>query len=51
MNWCPNQIFFTEKEMERLDQFQTLKNDFQTQNFEIFDKVVHYFVKSDDVII
>ena len=29
----------------------TLKNDFETQNFEIFDKVVHNFVKPDEVII
>ena len=36
---------------ERFDQFYTLKNDFQTQNFEIFDKVVHNFGKSDNVII
>ena len=36
---------------ERFDQFLTQKNDFETQNVEIFDKVVHNFVKSDDVII
>ena len=28
-----------------------LKNDFETQNFEIFDKVAHDFGKSDDVLI
>ena len=28
-----------------------MKNDFKTQNFEIFDKVVHNFGKSDDVFI
>ena len=28
-----------------------LKNNFETQNFEIFDKVVHDFGKSDKVII
>ena len=28
-----------------------LKNDFENQNFEIFDKVVHNFGKSDDDII
>ena len=27
------------------------KNDFETQNFEIFDKVVHNFGKPDEVII
>ena len=28
---------------------QTLKNDFETQNFEIFDKVVHNFGKPKEV--
>ena len=28
-----------------------MKNDLETQNFETFDKVVHNFWKSDDVII
>ena len=28
-----------------------LKNDFENQNFDIFDKVVHTFGKSDDDII
>ena len=37
--------------MERFDQFETLKNEFETQKFEIFDKVVHIFVKPDKVII
>ena len=37
--------------MESFDQFYTLKNDFEIQNFEIFDKLVHIFGKSDDVII
>ena len=27
------------------------KNDFETQDFEIFDKVVHNFGKPDEVII
>ena len=31
------------------DQFKTLKNDFETQNFGIFDKVIHDFGKSDKV--
>ena len=52
ISWSPNQIFFTEFFfLERLDQFETLKNDFEIQNFEIFDKVVHNFGKSDDFII
>ena len=49
-SWSPNQVFFTEK-MERCDQFQTLKNDFETQNCEMFDKVVHNYGKPDEVII
>ena len=28
-----------------------LKNDFETQKFEIFDKVFHNFGKADEVII
>jgi hypothetical protein len=44
--------YFSKKNfLERFDQFKTLKNDFETQNFEIFDKVIHSFGKSDDVII
>ena len=31
--------------------FQALKNDFEPQNFEIFDKVVNNFGKFDEVII
>ena len=44
-------MFFTEFFLERFDQFQTLKNDFEAQNFEIFVKVVNNFGKSDEVII
>ena len=45
-------MFLTEKIfLARFDQFQTLKNDFETQNFEIFDKVVHNFGKPEEVII
>ena len=33
-SWSPNQIFCTEN--DRFDQFQTLKNYFETPNFEIF---------------
>ena len=36
---------------KRFDQFSTLKNDFESHNFEIFDKVVHNFGKCDDDII
>ena len=37
--------------MERFDQFFTLKNDFENQNFEMFDEVVHNFGKSAGDII
>ena len=33
------------------DKFYTLRNNFETQNFEMFDKVVHNFGKPDEVII
>ena len=36
--------------LERFNQFQTFKNELETQDFEIFDKVVHYSGKSDKVI-
>ena len=31
------------KKMERFDQFLTQKNDFESQNFEMFEEVVHNF--------
>ena len=34
------------KNWERFDQFWGLKNDFDSQNYPIFDKVVHNFGKS-----
>ena len=33
--------------MERFNQFATLKNDFEYQNFEIFEEIVHYLGKYD----
>ena len=33
--------------LERFDQFSTPKNDFENQNFEMFEEVVHNFGKSD----
>ena len=48
----PIPIFFTEKNLlESLDQFSTLKNDFEKQNFEMFEEVVHNFGKPDSDII
>ena len=37
--------------MERFAQFSTLKDIFENQNFEIFDKVVDNFGKSDNDIV
>ena len=37
--------------MNRADQFSTMKNDFENQNFEIFEEVVHNFGRSDDDMI
>ena len=37
--------------LERFDQFSTLKNYFEIQNFDIFDTIVHNFGKSDDDMI
>ena len=37
--------------MERFNQFLTLNNDFENQNFEMFEEVVHSFGKSDDDMI
>jgi len=51
ISWSSNQIFFTYFFLERFDQIRTLKNDFETQNFEIFDRVVHNFGKPDEVSI
>jgi hypothetical protein len=44
-------MFFKEKKLERFNQFSTLKNDFENQNFEMFEEVVHTFGKSDGDII
>ena len=40
--------YSSKKERERFDQFSTLKNDFENQNFQMFEEVVHNFGKSDD---
>ena len=34
--------------MERFNQFSTLENYFQNQNFDIFEEVFHNFEKSND---
>ena len=47
MRYYSSKKFF----LERFVKFYTLINDFETQNFEIFDKVVHNFGESDDDMI
>ena len=37
--------------MERINQFSTLKNNFENQDFEKFEEVIHDFGKSDSDII
>ena len=37
--------------LERFDQYSTLKNDFDNQNFEMFEEGVHNFGKSDGDIV
>ena len=46
IRYCPQNIF-----LERINKFFTLKNDFENQNFEMFEEVVHNFGKSDDDMI
>ena len=36
------------KKWNFFDQFSTLKNDYENQNFEISDEVVHDFCKFDE---
>ena len=36
--------------MERFDQVSTMKNDFEKQNFEIFEEVIYNFGKSDMIL-
>ena len=39
------------KILERFDQFWIQKNDFESQNFEMFEEAVHNFGNSDDDMI
>ena len=47
----PSPIFFKELFLEGLDQFSTLKNDFENLNFQMFAEVVHNCDKSEGDII
>ena len=49
--WSPNLNSSKNLFLERLDQFSTMKNDFENQNFEMFEKNVHNFGKSDSDIV
>ena len=51
ISWSSNQIFFTEKNWEGFNQSFILKNDFESQNFAIFEEVVHNYGRSDDDMI
>ena len=42
-----NQNIQKKKNLERFGQFSTLKNDFENQNFEMFEEVAHNVGKSD----
>ena len=44
-------IPLTKKNLTRLGQCLTLKNDFVNQNLDIFEEVVHNFGKSDNEMI
>ena len=44
-------MLFTEFFLERFNQFSTQKIDFEDQNFEMFEEVVHISGKSDSNII
>ena len=44
-------VFFKEKKMERYNQFSALENNFENQNFEMLEEVVHNFGKSEGDII
>ena len=44
-------IFFSEKKLERFDQFSILKNNFEIQNFKTFEDFIHTFGRSDNDII
>ena len=50
-SYLVSNILHNRKNLERLDQFSTLKNDFESQNFEMFEEVDHNFGKFDSDII
>ena len=50
-SWSLDQIFFKEFFLERFNQFLTQKNDFESTNFDMFEKVVHNFGQSDNDMI
>ena len=50
-SWSSSLIFFTEKKSERFRWFLVLENDFEIQNFAIFEKGDNNFGRSDDDMI
>ena len=50
-SWSPSPIFLKYFIFKRFNQFSTLKNDFENQNFGMLEEVVHNFGKSDSDII
>ena len=44
-SWSSSPIYITIIFLERFDKFSTLKNDFENQNFEMFEEVDHNFDK------
>ena len=50
-SWSPSPIFFKEIFLGKIRPIFNTKNDFENQNFEMFEEVVHNFGKSDPDII
>ena len=48
ISWCPSPILLTEKKSVRFLQFSTPKNDFENQNFAIFEEALNNFGRFDD---
>ena len=47
----PNPAFLKNFFLEIFNKFSTHKNDFENQNFEMFEEVIHNFCKFDSDII
>ena len=50
-NWSPNANFFLKEFfLKGFDQFSTMKNNFENQNFDMFEEVAYNFGKPDSDI-